>query len=501
VGEAKAADADRIEDTKEAHAEKAGAAKAKKTKELEVEKVEATKATKVVKEKQIKDEQVAEVGATKAADGVGVNSAMVGEIKALNDARIAKIKTEKAAKIEEIKQEKAGEVEGAPKTQGVRKHAADPDSHFEDGWSYVSLDDKEVAERGSYCIDGSTPGYFYKPGTIDDKWIIAIEGGKMFCEDEDVCVQMLGNDFASADSMVYLKLFETDEFKEYNMVELHHCDGGMFMSDRADPLVHNGNKMYFRGKRIIDHVFDTLKGNKTFASATEVLITGGSGGGQATTVLADYLAGLMPTSVHKIGAVPMSGWYTSDWNDIEYTFGMHEMSGTIAPGCRDALDESEQYKCLDPRVSYEHSQTPMFVVQLLDSQSLAGAYAENTTLAETSRAAWTNCMETSTAACSDSDRSVLQGYLDELVAGIQGGTKHTQQGEGGFLSTCTKHVFYKEDEYDHYADKESTIADAVATWWRNLGTAEAKWFLPCTLNTKGQAQCESSCAYDSGSTE
>ncbi len=71
---------------------------------------------------------------------------------------------------------------------------------------------------------------------------------------------------ASVDSMVYLKLFETDEFSEYNMVELHHCDGGMFMSDRETPLVHGGKTMYFRGKRIIDHVFDDLKvsGNKTY---------------------------------------------------------------------------------------------------------------------------------------------------------------------------------------------------------------------------------------------
>merc|ERR1719162_748090 len=322
----------------------------------------------------------------------------------------------------------------------------------------------------------------------------------MFCEDEDVCVQMSGNDYASVDTMVYMQMFETEEFSEYNMVELHHCDGGMFMSDRAEPLVHGGKTMYFRGKRIIDHIFDTLKGTKTFASATEVLITGGSGGGQATAVLADYLAGLMPASVHKIGAVPMSGWYTSDWNDIEYTFGMHEMSGTISPGCRDALDESEQYKCLDPRVSYEHSSTPMFVVQLLDSQSLAGAYAENTTLAETSRAAWTNCMETSTSACSDSDRSVLQGYLDELVAGIQGTTKHAQQGEGGFLSTCTKHVFYKEDEDEHYADNGGTIADAVATWWRNLGTAGAKWFLPSHMHKKIRIGLDPSCSTYMGET-
>ena len=95
----------------------------------------------------------------------------------------------------------------------------------------------------------------------------------------------------------------------------------------------------------------------------------------------------------------------------------------LARDAREAILE-EQYKCLDPRVSYEHSQTPMFVVQLLDSQSLAGAYAKNTTLAETSRAAWTNCMETSTAACSDSANRTSSGKTDHAHGPLQMPGKH-----------------------------------------------------------------------------
>lgn len=382
-----------------------------------------------------------------------------------------------------------------------QKQRSDPeynDDGLEIGWAYVTLDEKEVAERGSVCIDGSTPGYFYKAGTEDDKWIISIEGGKMFCISKDECVEQMNTGYADPSSMVYLKLFESETFKNFNIVQLHHCDGGMFMSDVSEPVVHGGATMYFRGKRVVEHIFDTLKTNRTFSSATEVMITGGSGGGHATVVLADYFASLMPSTVKKLGAVPMSGWYTSDANEIENTFSLHEMSQAIAPGCREALSEAEQYKCLDPRVSYEYSTTPFFVVQMLDTQSLAGAFWDNDTVLEASKVAWTNCMSKTSGSCSSEERTILQDYLDGLVKGIQDGTKHSQNGEGGFISTCTKHVFYKVDEYTHYANGDQTVEAAVETWWTNLGTAGAKWFLPCDLNTNGAVQCEDSCAYDSG---
>ena len=44
---------------------------------------------------------------------------------------------------------------------------------------------------------------------------------------------------------------------------------------------------------------------------------------------------------------PVERLVQSDSNDIEYTFGIHQMPCTNALGCHDALGESEQYECLN----------------------------------------------------------------------------------------------------------------------------------------------------------
>ena len=66
---------------------------------------------------------------------------------------------------------------------------------------------------------------------------------------------------------------------------------------------------YFRGRRIIDAVFNDLKANLNFNAATELLLTGCSAGGLSTYLHADYVASLLPLSVTKYGAAPISGYF------------------------------------------------------------------------------------------------------------------------------------------------------------------------------------------------
>jgi len=265
--------------------------------------------------------------------------------------------------------------------------------------------------------------------------------------------------------------------------------------------------MYLRGKRILDHTFETLKSktNFSFSSATDVMLAGGSGGGHATFLVADYVSTLMPESVKKYGAAPMSGWYGSHLDKLETVFNLHQMQGVVAPGCAAALG-SDQHKCLLPENSYKYSQTPMFVVQMFDSQSLDGYYYENITKGDAVKDAWGTCLDTATHAtsqCDKDDAALLETYLEDFAGNIKSMSKYNQQGEGGFLSTCTKHVFYKEDEWDNYANNGVTVEDAISNWWSNLGTSAAKWYLPCTLDVDhpSNLQCETSCHFDSGVTD
>lgn len=373
-----------------------------------------------------------------------------------------------------------------------------PDSG-EDDWQYLNLDKTEVAQRGSYCMDGSTPGYWYKEGTADGKWIISFEGGAMYCYDDQTCLEMMQK-FQVEPTKVNLELY-TGDFKEHSHVQLRKCDGGIFMSDTTATI--GGKTMYLRGKRILDHTMDTLQKSHSFGSATEVMLTGGSGGGHSAFLLGDYVKGLMPASVKKYGAVPMSGWYASNTDKLEHVLELHQMHGAIAPGCAAAFP-NEQHKCLEPENSYRYSKTPMFMVQMLDSQSLAGYFANNDTMSKSSKSAWDACLDTKiTTHCDKDDATILEEYLEGLVSTVKSMPKYSQKGEGGFLSTCSKHVFYKEDEYHNYANNGATVEDAVSSWWKNMDHASAKWYLPCQLDVEhpSNMQCESSCSYDSGHTD
>merc|ERR1719221_1130997 len=143
----------------------------------------------------------------------------------------------------------------------------------------------------------------------------------------------------------------------------------------------------------------------------------------------------------------------------------------------------------------------MFVVQMLDSQSLSGMYSAS----DDHTSAWIDCIsdDSSRGTCNSDSIALLQEYLNNFVDSVKSKSKYKQSGNGGFLSTCTKHVFFTVDEYTHYAHNGVTVESAISDWWGKMNTAAAKWYLPCDLNANQpkQFQCEESCSYDSGSTE
>jgi len=371
--------------------------------------------------------------------------------------------------------------------------------------SFIMLNETESSERGAVCMDGSTPGFYYKAAsTSAKKWILAFEGGG-FCEDTSQCQELTtGYTSPNADgvaSSADLNIFYADEFKGYNQVVFHHCDFGLYSSEREAPVTSGSTKMYFRGKRILDHVIDTLKKEKDLDSATDVLLVGGSGGGQSVFIAADYIKGQMPASVQKFGALPMDGWYPYEGADgssgkgaqQEGIYVLHNMSGTIPPECAKQLGSVDEWKCMASDIAYTYSYTPMFVIQLLDYQ---GATAYD--LDEDHMSDWSNCMAdyaTANSACTNESISRLQGFVDSVASSLQT-KKVAGTYNGGFVSTCTTHTFYltTEEGYFHFGSDGVTIENAVLDWWKNLGTKSGKYYLPCTLNEEYPYQCEASCS-------
>merc|ERR1719265_58332 len=114
--------------------------------------------------------------------------------------------------------------------------------------------------------------------------------------------------YLEASGIMEMTLFDDGAFADFHKTQFHHCDGGLWLGDSSQTLVYSGKTMYMRGKRILDDTIEHLTQTTSLATATEVLITGRSGGGHAVFLVADYLSTLLPKTVTKIGAAPMSGF-------------------------------------------------------------------------------------------------------------------------------------------------------------------------------------------------
>lgn len=352
----------------------------------------------------------------------------------------------------------------------------------------VMLDDNEAASRGSHCLDGSTPGYLYKNGTEDDKWMFWFQGGA-WCATEADCVEKVPlND--PLEDLSSLPLMQTGEFSNYHHVYFPSCDFGLFLGDNPDPVDYQGTKLYFQGKRVVDHILDSLQESTSFGSATAVILSGGSGGGQASFAIADYLAGVMPKSVQKFGAAPINGWHAQgDVDDIKNIFKLAKMENAVSSSCKQAYSEEDHYKCMIPSHSYTYATSPIFMTQLFDY-----TFQKNDTLNDLIRTQYNNCLSSPTSDCAVDDVNLLQEFLDNFTEEVQSIPKW--KGQGGYLSTCIDHVFYNdEDEFGTFANNGVTVGDAIASWWKDLGSASATaaTYVPCTLGSPGNVQCESSC--------
>ena len=80
----------------------------------------------------------------------------------------------------------------------------------------------------------------------------------------------------------------------WNKVYVGYCDGASFGGNvpRGSYVVGSDGKqekIYYRGKIILDSVFDSLLQGRNMKSATDVVISGSSAGGLAVLQHIDYL--------------------------------------------------------------------------------------------------------------------------------------------------------------------------------------------------------------------
>ena len=92
------------------------------------------------------------------------------------------------------------------------------------------------------CLDGSVPGYYWRPGQGSTKWILHLMGGG-WCADGNACLGRSTSRLGSTSSKFYPETMDFDgflsddpqvnpDFHDWNVVYLIYCDGGSFAGDR-----------------------------------------------------------------------------------------------------------------------------------------------------------------------------------------------------------------------------------------------------------------------------
>ena len=172
--------------------------------------------------------------------------------------------------------------------------------------------------HGAVALDGTPGMYYFKNATSKTsrrKYHVYLEGGG-WCTGTASCAKRALTVLGSSSSKFHDKTlllpsgcrcdgggyFSSSPTRnplmhDWNQVFVNYLDGGSFSGNQSTPDSVNGTgstKIYYRGRRILDAVLDSLLTTQGMASATDVVLSGCSAGGQAIYLQADYVASRLP---------------------------------------------------------------------------------------------------------------------------------------------------------------------------------------------------------------
>lgn len=220
----------------------------------------------------------------------------------------------------------------------VDKSTSLVDSFKSDDAMLYMMEDKGLNSYGAVCLDGSDAGFYFTKAageTSTRSWQIIFEGGG-WCTDKEECGARSDTPLGSSkewtksyehrpiEGFLDRNLEKNPTFGQFNQVIVPYCDGTSFTGNLKEPVrSKNGYglpvHLYFRGKRILDAVFDTLLEKFGMHEAEEILITGYSAGGLATLLYADYIHERMKLeapNLVRFGAVPLSAFFLDHYLQI-----------------------------------------------------------------------------------------------------------------------------------------------------------------------------------------
>lgn len=391
------------------------------------------------------------------------------------------------------------------------------------------------------CLDGSPPAMYAKFANATSsgatKWVLYFKGGG-WCVDDTDC---LGRSHTLIGSSAQLNSTQpkfgyggggplgdnatlNPSFSHFNRVMLWYCDGGSFTGDRADPVsmkvankttnVTTTSLLYYRGKRNLDAMLLYLRTHHNLGAATEVLLSGGSAGGLAAYLHADYVRSTFAPTV-KFRAAPVSGFFlmhdTMAGEDVfpargRGVFEMMNSSGGVNQRCVVAMNKlphRNTSECFFANASYAYTETPIFPLNsAVDSFQMMAILVTppqcaGLTASHTAGPQFSNCTESSL-------RSIVQ-YEQDFLRDLKGASAEQQptstptfsrDGNGGFIESCMEHVAAQGTRgANGIAQGGVSMMDALSAWWEAPDDTPASehWHLPCDLHGISPGQCNPTC--------
>ena len=374
------------------------------------------------------------------------------------------------------------------------------------------MTDKGLNYDGAVCLDGSDAAFYYHAGTGDgvNKWIFYFNGGG-WCS----TLGLLGpraRYFVVGTSNNILPTFTVSDggqmsancntnptFCNYNKVFAWYCDGFSFAGDKeqpdaalasSDPAKYTNTgvtQIYYRGRRNLKAILDTLARDHNLNATTDFLLTGGSAGGIATFFAADwahdYVKGLAPGLV-KFKAMPTSGYFISDptlagvdrfATQCFSAMWLHNGWAGVDASCLEHEPYSWECGCTD--ITYHYIDTPIFVHNAaVDSYALYQHHVY-----ESPDTSWFTSCVTGFAgdldSCTDAQTVALNKYMDRTMALMRRSPMYTKPGNGAMMHSCYYlHVeafsvsYWDVIAMDNLAGTHvSTMHGAALRWWNSDG--------------------------------
>ena len=194
-----------------------------------------------------------------------------------------------------------------------------------------------AASEGAVCLDNSPAAYYFLKGAKATSFYIHQQGGG-WCNSDADCLSRSKTPLGS--SKTYAAQVEEDSgtfspdpavnplMHDWSKIFLPYCDGGSQTGDLAEPVAVGGERVFYRGHRILRAVIAAVLADTGLAAATEVVVGGCSAGGLSTYLHADEWRAALPPAA-KVVALPDSGFFVRFYTTERHWRTPHPLALTL----------------------------------------------------------------------------------------------------------------------------------------------------------------------------